>query len=128
MILTVVQAEVGGSPSKRFFSGEPTESVHTVIEAYVNHRFAELDRTLDKSAGVDRRRVTNGERSTVDPLRIISRGYQGIVLDYAGTYNDNREFALFRDTCRTEHVGIKTCNAMSPVPILGSTKHVQSSE
>ena len=43
-------------------------------------------------------------------------GYRGIVLDYAGTYDDDRESALFRDTCWTEHVGIKTCNTMNFVP------------
>ena len=68
MILTVVQADIGSSPSKRFFSGEPTESVHAVIEVYVNDRFTELDRALDKSTAVVRRRVTDGKRSTVDPL------------------------------------------------------------
>ena len=131
MILTVVQADIGGSSSKRFFPGEPTESVHTVIEADVDDRFSELDRTLDKSAAVERRRVADGKRSTVNPLRIISAsagGHQSIIPDYVGTYDNNREFALFRDAGRTEHVGIKTCNAMSPVSILESAEHVQSSE
>ena len=57
-----------------------------------------------------------------------AEGYRGIVLDYAGTYDDDRESALFRDTCWTEHVGIKTCNTMNFVPILGLAERVQSSE
>ena len=32
-------------------------------------------------------------------------------MDYPETHNDNREFALFRDTCWTEHVCVQTYNA-----------------
>ena len=68
MILTVVQADIGSPPSKSIFPSEPTESVHAVIEADVDHWFSELDRTLDKSAAVVDRCVTEGKPSTVDPL------------------------------------------------------------
>jgi hypothetical protein len=54
MILTIVQADIGSSSSKSFFSTEPTESIHAVIEVYVDDRFTELDRTLDESAAVVR--------------------------------------------------------------------------
>jgi len=72
MILTVVQANIGSSTGESFFPTEPTESVHAVIEAYVDHRFADLDRTLDESAAVVGRCVTEGKRATVDPLQIAS--------------------------------------------------------
>ena len=72
VILTVVQADISSSSGKRFFSGQPTESVYAVIEAYVDHRFTELDRTLDESAAVVRGCVTDGKPPTVDPLRISS--------------------------------------------------------
>jgi len=72
MILTIVQADIGSSSSKSFFPSEPTESVHPVIEVYVDHRFVELSRTLDESAAIVRRPVTEGKPSTVDPLRIAS--------------------------------------------------------
>ena len=72
MILTVVQADIGSSSSKCFLSTEPTENVQAVIEVYVDHRFAELDRSLDESGAVVRRCVTDGKPSTVDPLRITS--------------------------------------------------------
>ena len=35
------------------------------------------------------------------------------------TYEDNREFASFRDTGWTEHIGVKTWNAMSFRPNVG---------
>jgi len=72
MILTIVQADIGSSSSKSFFSSEPTKSVQAVIEVYVDDRFVELDRTLDESAAIVRRPVTEGKPSTVDPLRIVS--------------------------------------------------------
>ena len=85
MIPTIVQADIGSSSSKRFFASESTESVHAVIEVYIDHRFADLDRTLDESTAVVERCVTEGKRSTVDPLRIISQrppehhsGYGGL--------------------------------------------------
>jgi len=68
MIHTVVQVDIESSSSKRFFASEPTESVHAIIEAYVDHRLAEFDRTLDKSAAVVGRCFTDGKPSTVDPL------------------------------------------------------------
>ena len=43
MILTVIQADIGSSPGESFFPTEPTKSIHAVVEAYVDHRFAELD-------------------------------------------------------------------------------------
>jgi len=43
MMLTIVQAHIGSSSSKSFLSSEPTESVHAVIEVYVDDRFAELN-------------------------------------------------------------------------------------
>ena len=82
MILTVVQANIGSSSSERFFPSEPTESVHAVIEAYVDHRFAELDRTLDESAAVVRRCITDGKPSTVDPLQITSWRISGYHLGF----------------------------------------------
>jgi len=57
-ILTIVEADIGSSSGKNFLSSEPTESVHAVIEVYVDDRFSELDRTLDESAAVVRRSVT----------------------------------------------------------------------
>ena len=72
MILTVVQANIGSSSSKCFLSTEPTKSVQAVIEVYVDHRFAEFDRSLDESGAVVRRCVTDGKCSTIDPLRITS--------------------------------------------------------
>jgi len=72
MILTVVQTDIGSSSSERFFSSEPSESVHAVVEADVDDRFAELDRTLDKSAAIVERRVAEGKPSTVNPLRATS--------------------------------------------------------
>ena len=74
MIHTVVQADIGSSSSKRFFSSEPTESVQAIVEVYVDHRFADLDRTLDESAAVVERCFTDGKPSTVDPLQITSWG------------------------------------------------------
>jgi len=53
-ILTIVQADIGSSSGKSFFSSEPAESVHAVVEVYVDDRFAEFDRTLDESAAVVR--------------------------------------------------------------------------
>jgi len=72
MILTVVQTDIGSSSGKRFFSSEPTESVHAVVEADVDDWFAELDRTLNKSAAIVERCVAEGEPSTVNPLRATS--------------------------------------------------------
>jgi len=72
MIHTVVQADIGSSSSKRFFSSEPTESVHAIIEVYVDHRFTDLDRTLDKSAAVVNRSITDDKPSAVNPLQITS--------------------------------------------------------
>jgi len=43
MILTVVQADICSSSSKRFFPTEPTKNVPAVVEANVDDRFAELD-------------------------------------------------------------------------------------
>jgi hypothetical protein len=51
--LTIMQADVCGTSSKSLFSTEPTESIHAVIEVYVDHRFAKLDRTSDESAAVE---------------------------------------------------------------------------
>jgi len=41
--LTIVQAGIGNSPSKSFFSSEPTESVLAVVEVYVDDRLVERD-------------------------------------------------------------------------------------
>jgi len=87
VILTVVQADIGSSSGKRFFSSEPTESVYAVIEAYVDHRFTELDRTLDESAAIVRGCVTEGKPSTVDPLRINSWRISGY---HSGFHSDLR--------------------------------------
>ena len=73
IILTVIQADIGSSSSKRFFPGEPAESVHAVIEAYVDDRFSELDRALNEGAAIVARCVTEGKSSAIYPLRIISR-------------------------------------------------------
>jgi len=70
VILTVVQADIGSSSGKRFFPSEETESAYTVIETDVDHRFTELDRTLDESGTVVRGRVADGKPSTVVPLQI----------------------------------------------------------
>jgi len=43
MILTVVQADIGGSSGESFFSGEPAESIHAVVEVYIDDWFAELN-------------------------------------------------------------------------------------
>ena len=72
MIPTIVQADIGSSSGKRFFASEPTESVHAIIEVYIDHRFADLDRTLDKSAAVVDGSITDGKPSTVNPLQITS--------------------------------------------------------
>ena len=53
-------------------SSEPTESVHAIIEVYVDHRFADLDRTLDKSAAVVDGSIADGKPSTVNTLQITS--------------------------------------------------------
>jgi len=42
MILTVVQADIGGSSGESFFSGEPAESIHAVVEVYIDDWLAEL--------------------------------------------------------------------------------------
>jgi hypothetical protein len=68
MILTVVQADICSSSSK------PTESIHAVVEVGVDDRFTELDRTLDESAAVVRRSVTDGKRSTVQVKSSRLRG------------------------------------------------------
>jgi hypothetical protein len=70
IILTIMQADICGTSSKSLFPTEPTESVHAVIEVYVDHRFTELDRTLDESAAVIWRCFTDGKCSTVNPLGI----------------------------------------------------------
>ena len=85
MVLTVVQADIGSSSSKRFFPTKPTESVHAVIEVYEDDRFVELNRTLDENAAVVRRPVTDGKRSTVDPLRITSWRISGY---HSGFHSD----------------------------------------
>jgi len=43
MVLTIIQSDIGSSSSENFLSGQPTESVHTVVEVYVDDRFTELD-------------------------------------------------------------------------------------
>ena len=86
MTLTIVQADISSSSSKSFFSSEPTEGVHTVIEIYVDDRFTQLDRTLDESAAVVRRPVADRKRSTVDPLCITSY----ISMHHSGLYRDSR--------------------------------------
>ena len=68
-LLTIVQADVGGSSSEGFFSGEPTESVHAVVEVYIDDWFAELNRTSNESAAIVRRSITSRESSTEEPLR-----------------------------------------------------------
>ena len=68
IILTIVQTDVGSPSSKSLFSGKPTESVHAVVEVYVDNRFTELDRTLNDSATIVRGCVTDCERSTIEPL------------------------------------------------------------
>ena len=72
MILTIVEADIGSSSGKSFLSSEPTEGIHAVVEVYVDDWFTELDRTLDKSAAVVNRSVTEGPPSTEEPLRIFS--------------------------------------------------------
>ena len=72
MMLTIVQTHICSSSSKSFFSSEPTESIQAIIKVYVDDWFVELNRTLDESATVERRPVTDGKRSTVDPLWIVS--------------------------------------------------------
>ena len=72
MTLTIVEADIGSSSGKSFLSTEPTEGVHTVIEVYIDDRFAEFDRTSDESTAVVRRSVAEGPPSTEDPLRILS--------------------------------------------------------
>ena len=71
-MLTIMEADIGSSSSKSFFSSEPTESVHTVVEVYVDDWFSELDRTLDESAPVEGRSVTNGKSPTIEPLQETS--------------------------------------------------------
>ena len=46
MTPTIVQADVGGTPSQSLFPTEKTESIHAVIEIHIYDRFTELDRTL----------------------------------------------------------------------------------
>ena len=72
IILTIVQTDVGSPSTKSLFPGKPTEGVQAVVEIHIDDRFAEFDRTLDESAAVVRRSVTEGPPSTEDPLRILS--------------------------------------------------------
>jgi len=51
-ILTIIQADIGSSSGKNFFSSEPTKSIHAVVEAYVDDWFSEFDQTLDNSAAI----------------------------------------------------------------------------
>ena len=88
MILTIVEADIGSSFGKNFFSSEPTESVHAVVEVYVDDRFTEFDRTLDESAAIVRRSVTYGPPSPEEPLRILS---WRISWDHSGLCRDSRQ-------------------------------------
>lgn len=72
MMLTIVEADISGPSSESFLSSEETERIQAVVEVHVDDRLTEFDRTLNNGAAVVGRSITDGESSTVEPLRITS--------------------------------------------------------
>ena len=71
MTPTIVYANIRSSSSQSLFPTEETKTIQTVVEVYVDDRFAKLDRTLYDGAAIIRRCVTNSETAAIDPLGII---------------------------------------------------------
>jgi hypothetical protein len=105
--LTIIQAIIGSSPSKSLFPSQPTESIHAVIEVYVDDRFTELDRTLYDSAAIIRRTVTNRESSAEEVLVGTAQRSSNDHSGWMDAHDDNWEFIFFRNASGAEDVCVK---------------------
>ena len=65
---TIVYANIRGPSSQSLFPTEETKTIQTVVEVYVDDRFAKLDRTLYDRAAVIGRCVASSETAAIDPL------------------------------------------------------------